>query len=264
MADRYDLAEFDDPHGGNDHSTNLDAARAERDAAAFQTFMSETTSALTALRADLATRKVADLEQSKRETEQRKAIFDRLVDPEAVATAAMTGAQDGLDNAFDSFLSDFTATLKEDADAHTVSTRAAAARLDSVLHAAAERQSQFIDHINRTEDARQSLVQRLGRIWVAGGAIIALLVLLAAALGYWQGSSVGQAQGYADAHDEVAAASWANTSGGKLARQLDLINPALFGKMQDCNGQGWDKHRVNGRKACLSGPTSEGWWREKP
>ena len=260
MADRYDLADFD----STQH--DLDAARAINDAAAFQAFMSETSAALTALRADLATRRVTDLEQAQRVAEQHRAILDRLVDPKTIALAAIGGAERGVTLTFETLVTDLTAALKVDADAHIAATREANARLNTLLHAAADRQSQAIDHINRTEQARQSLAERFNRTWIAGGALIALLVLLAGSLGYWQGSSVGQANGYADARDEVAAASWAGTQDGKRARKLDRINPGLLDKLLDCTGQGWTKHRSNGRKACYpgSGPGVEAWWREKP
>lgn len=264
MADTYDPAEFDDPDGSDAHSTDLAAARAERDAAAFHTFMTETTATLTALRADLAARKVTDLERSLQDADQRTAILARLVDPKAVASHAATGAKHGITQAFDDLVARLTATLDTAADTRNAATRGTTARLEAALATAADRQTRFLDQVTTAENARHSLAQRLAGTWVAGGAGIALLVLLAGSGGYWQGGRVGQAQGYADARNEIAAASWANTAGGKLARNLDQNNPTLFEKMVDCDGQTWDKQRVNGRKACLPGPGSEGWWREKP
>lgn len=264
MVDPYDPAEFDDLGGSDAHAPDLAAARAERDAAAFHTFMTETTATLTALRADLAARKVTDLERTNHETDQRTAILARLVDPKAVASHAAAGARHGMTQAFDDLVAKLTTALNADANARNAATRVTTARLESALTAATDRQTQFLDQVTTAENARQSLTKRLAGTWVAGGASIALLVLLAGSLGYWQGGRVGQAEGYADARDEIAAASWANTTSGKLGRQLDMMNPTLFNKMVDCDGTTWDKQRVNGRKACLPGPGSEGWWREKP
>lgn len=167
MADTYDPAEFDDPHGGDGHSTDLDAARAERDAAAFQTFMTENAAALAALRADSAARRVTDLERAKRETDQHTAILARLVDPKAVASHAASGARHGITQAFDDLVAKLTTALHTDADTRNAATRATTARLEAAL--TADRQTRFLDQITTAEKARQSLTKRLAGTWIGRG-----------------------------------------------------------------------------------------------
>src|SRR3546814_6431765 len=63
--------------------------------------------------------------------------------------------------------------------------------------------------------------RRWDRWWNGVLAGFALLVPVALGYGYHLGNGAGEASGYARARDEVAAASWANSVNGKLARQLD-------------------------------------------
>lgn len=75
---------------------------------------------------------------------------------------------------------------------------------------------------------------------LAIGAGMALIVVLVAAIsGYWVGHHAGDADGYAKAREESAAAAWGNTPNGKLAYSLaqrgsldDLVRLADSGKMQ--------------------------------
>src|SRR3546814_4650165 len=63
--------------------------------------------------------------------------------------------------------------------------------------------------------------RRWDRWWNGALAGFALLVPVALGYGYHLGNGAGEASGYARARDEVAAASWANTVNGKLARRID-------------------------------------------
>ena len=57
--------------------------------------------------------------------------------------------------------------------------------------------------------------------WVIGGVILSgLLTISAGWIGYTKGNEAGKTDGYARSKNEVAAASWANTEEGLLARQL--------------------------------------------
>src|SRR3546814_10864784 len=62
--------------------------------------------------------------------------------------------------------------------------------------------------------------RRWDRWWDGALAGFALLVPVALGYGYHLGNGAGEASGYARARDEVAAASWANTVNGKLARRI--------------------------------------------
>ena len=57
--------------------------------------------------------------------------------------------------------------------------------------------------------------------WIVAGALISgVLVIAAGWIGYIKGNEAGKAYGYAQSKNEIAAASWANTEEGRLARQL--------------------------------------------
>src|SRR3546814_15252857 len=69
--------------------------------------------------------------------------------------------------------------------------------------------------------AHEQRRRRWDRWWNGALAGFALLVPIAGGYGYYLGNGAGEAQGYARARDETAAASWANTTNGKLARRID-------------------------------------------
>src|SRR3546814_6716812 len=84
----------------------------------------------------------------------------------------------------------------------------------------------------------------------------ALLVPVALGYGYHLGNGAGEASGYARARDEVAAASWANTVNGKLARQLDQTSTSTIPLIANCSGKGWSKTKQDGQRVCYAAPTT--------
>jgi hypothetical protein len=102
--------------------------------------------------------------------------------------------------------------------------------------------------------------RRWDRWWNGALAGFALLVPVALGYGYHLGNGAGEASGYARARDEVAAASWANTVNGKLARQLDQTSTSTIPLIANCSGKGWSKTKQDGQRVCYAAPTT-GWYR---
>src|SRR3546814_19607302 len=73
--------------------------------------------------------------------------------------------------------------------------------------------------------------------------------LVALGYGYHLWNGAGEASGYARARDEVAAASWANTVNGKLARQLDQTSTSTIPLIAHCSGKGWSKTKQDGQRS---------------
>src|SRR3546814_1604427 len=71
-----------------------------------------------------------------------------------------------------------------------------------------------------------------------------LLVPIAGGYGYYLGNGAGEAQGYARARDETAAASWANTTNGKLARRIDQASEQTIPAIAACpKDHGWKREK---------------------
>jgi len=94
--------------------------------------------------------------------------------------------------------------------------------------------------------------------WAALGALAAVLV--AGGAGYWLGHSSGResglADGYRNAQDEKAAASWANTPAGRLALAMDQLGGLNL--VATCSGKGWHAETIKGRRYCFAGPAPDG------
>ena len=89
--------------------------------------------------------------------------------------------------------------------------------------------------------------------WNGALAAFALLVPVALGCGYYLGDEAGDASGYARARDEVAAASWANTPNGKLARQLDQASTMTIPDIAGCpKGNGWHSEKREGVRYCFA------------
>lgn len=74
--------------------------------------------------------------------------------------------------------------------------------------------------------------------WVVAGVVVAgLLTVFAGGTGYLVGKNAGNAMGYADAREEIAAAAWANTPEGRTAYQL--AKAGSIEKLARCNRPGW-------------------------
>ncbi len=79
-------------------------------------------------------------------------------------------------------------------------------------------------------------------IWALGALIVATLALCAAAaIGYNFGKTAGNADGYAAAKDEKAAAAWGNTTEGKLA--FRMAQTGYMTQIANCSAPGWEKEK---------------------
>src|SRR3546814_6735581 len=79
-----------------------------------------------------------------------------------------------------------------------------------------------------------------------------LLVPIAGGYGYYLGNGAGEAQGYARARDETAAASWANTTNGKLARRIDQASEQTIPAIAACpKDHGWKREKRDGAYWCF-------------
>lgn len=74
--------------------------------------------------------------------------------------------------------------------------------------------------------------------WIAFGVTMAtLLIVIVGIASHSSGLSAGRTEGYSKAMDEKAAASWANTTEGKLA--YALAQGGDIGMLFKCSGKGW-------------------------
>lgn len=112
------------------------------------------------------------------------------------------------------------------------------------------------------ENAEQERGER--RLWITATMYAAIgaasAILLGVIGGYYVGTDAGTARGYAAARDEVAAASWANTTNGRFARKLDRDGALQL--MRTCAGQNWRQTRQDGRRVCFAGDKAgtQGWY----
>lgn len=138
--------------------------------------------------------------------------------------------------------------------------------------AAAGIQQQHGDDIRKVSDTAQqveSVARRLienakeerseRRIWVVASmyaaCAAAVAILAAGTVGYFIGSDSGAREGYAAARDEQAAASWAMTSSGRFALELD--KNGVLDRMRTCDAEGFTRTKHQGRAACF---TKTGWY----
>src|SRR3546814_5251786 len=67
-----------------------------------------------------------------------------------------------------------------------------------------------------------------------------------------------RSSGYARARDEVAAASWANTVNGKLARRIDQASEQTIPAIAACpKDHGWKREKRDGAYWCFGANRSE-------
>ena len=188
----------------------------------------------------------ADAAKRGEEQEARdKLIADRLIHPDELARHAEAGARQGAREALDGTAREWMRRLEADAQGRDLSAKQDAA-----------------DRADRRAD---ELRRRRHDGW-RNGAIVGIALLIPAAYGYgrYDGTQSGEASAYARNRDEVAAASWANTPNGKLARQLDQASeqtiPAIAGCPKD---HGWHSEKANGRRWCYgfskNGKMTSGW-----
>lgn len=107
------------------------------------------------------------------------------------------------------------------------------------------------------ENAKEERTER--RLWVEAtmyaACVAAVAILVAGTVGYFIGSDSGAREGYAAARDEKAAASWAMTSSGRFALELDRAG--VLDRMRTCDTEGFIRKKRQGRAACF---TTRGWY----
>ncbi|OMJ30552.1 hypothetical protein BSZ14_18230 [Sphingomonas sp. Sph1(2015)] len=241
---KFDPAEFDMPPDPSPSAT--DRARGAADAAQAHSFFSHLDTNIQRIlagfgtlrdlvsdvRASLADAAARDAQRAEAEEARDKAIAARLIDPDALAAHSKAGARQG---AAEAFLA-AAAELKRQAEADTA---ARAALNDRFAADAADR---------RAHETRR---RQWDRWWNGALAGFALLVPIAGGYGYYLGNGAGEASGYARARDEVAAASWANTTNGKLARRIDQASEQTIPAIAACpKDHGWHSEKANGRRYC--------------
>jgi len=189
---------------------------------------------VTDVRASLADAAARDAQRAEDEEARDKAIAARLIDPAALEARAEAGGRQGAREA----LSGVARELKHQIETDTA---ARAALGDRFANDAADR---------RAHEMRR---RRQDGWWNGALAGFALLVPLSLGYGYHLGNEAGDASGYARARDEVAAASWANTPNGKLARQLDQASTMTIPDIAGCpKGNGWHSEKRQGVRYCFA------------
>jgi hypothetical protein len=244
-AGKFDPAEFDMPPDPQPSAAGR--ARGAADAAQAHSFFSHLDTNIqrilagfgtlrdlvTDVRASLADAAARDAQRAEDEEARDKAIAARLVDPAVLAARAEAGARHGAADG----LAGAGETLRRRIDADTA---AHVALNDRFAADAADR---------RAHELRR---RRWDRWWNGALAGFALLVPVALGYGYHLGNGAGEASGYARARDEVAAASWANTANGKLARQIDQASEQTIPAIATCpKDAGWRREKREGAYWCF-------------
>jgi len=184
------------------------------------------------VRASLADAAARDAQRAEAEEARDKAIAARLIDPDALARHAEAGGRQGAREALSGAAGELKRQIEADATARN-------ALIDRFANDAADR---------RAHEMRR---RRQDGWWNGALAAFALLVPVALGYGYHLGNGAGEASGYARARDEVAAASWANTPNGKLARQLDQASEQTIPAIAACpKDHGWHSEKANGHRYC--------------
>nr|WP_181717851.1 hypothetical protein [Sphingomonas sp.]QJS06597.1 hypothetical protein [Sphingomonas sp.] len=245
-AGKFDPAEFDMP--SDPPPSAAGRARGAADAAQAHSFFSHLDTNIqrvlagfgtlrdlvSDVRASLADAAARDAQRAEEEEARDKAIAARLVDPAALEARAEAGARHGAADG----LAGAAETLRRRIDADTAAHTALADRLAADV---ADRRAYEMGR------------RRRDGWWNGALAAFALLVPVALGCGYYLGDEAGDASGYARARDEVAAASWANTPNGKLARQLDQASTMTIPDIAGCpKGNGWHSEKREGVRYCFA------------
>lgn len=138
-------------------------------------------------------------------------------------------------------------------------------RLEGEQSSAARRAAQAAEDAARmAQNAAQEALQaakvqfRSSLLWTAltGLGVVLAGILGGYFIGHSSGWEQGQAEGYASARDEKAAAAWANTPSGQRALALDRIGS--LDMLARCGGQGWTTQKKQGQAVCFPFPDSHG------
>lgn len=258
LSGKFDPAEFDalpDPS-----PSPADRARGEADAAQAHSFFSHLAGdvqrilagiagfreLIADIRARLADNAARDAARTEAEEARDQAIAARLVHPDTLAHHAHAGARQGAREAIDSTVNELRRQLAADGAARELLTR-------QIANERVERQDSELRR------------RRRDSWWHGALAGLALIIPASYAYGRYGGNATGEATGYAKSRDEVAAASWANTPNGKLARAIDQASQHTIPDIATCPEEnGWHSVKQNGRYVCYgtsnTAKTISGWW----
>ena len=271
MSNDYDPSDFDDPP--EPQPTPAELARAQADAANAGRLMSNilstnrqilaSVSGLDAIAADLRAM-MADgdaraAERAEHEAARDQRITDRLIDPEQLAGSAANGARAGmvevLTKPVTALMAKITAEAeKRDALAHQLETSHA----EHLAHLKVERTERLAEEARgratwQAEEARRRKHDRYRNIAIWCSALVAIGGF---AGGYELGHAAGDDVGYARASDEVAAANWANTDNGKIARAIDRVSQDTLPAIANCSkDRGWKREKRQGVRYCFGANT---------
>ena len=245
MSDEFDLSDFDGPP---DRPTAAKQTRAEADAANAGRLLSHIRADVRQLagavanfeavgadlRAMLAEASARDADRAEHETARDERLAKRLIDPDQLAARAESGASNGVRNAIGTTANDLHRRIAADATAR----------------------EKLLDQFKADQADRQAHeARRYRHDTLRNGAILAIALLIPVAFGYGYrlGDNAGIASGYASARDEVAAASWANTPNGKLAREIDQASADTIPDIAACpKGNGWHSEKRKGQRYCFA------------
>lgn len=244
-AGKFDPAEFDMPPDPPPSAAGR--ARGAADAAQAHSFFSHLDTniqrilagfgtlrdLISDVRAYLADAAARDVQRAEDEEARDKAIAARLVDPAVLAARAEAGARHGAADG----LAGAGEALRRRIDA----TEAAQADIINRLTADTADRRAYELHRRRWDNWRNGLI-----------AFLALLVPLSVGYGYYLGNGAGGAEAYARARDEKDAASWANTTNGKLARRIDQASEQTIPAIAACpKDHGWKREKREGVYWCF-------------
>jgi len=225
--------------------STADRARSEADAAQAHSFFSHLSGDVQRIlggiagfrelgadiRARLAEAAARDAERAAAEAKRDKQIADRLIDPDQLARYAEAGGRQGAREALASTTSELARQIAADA---------------------ADRKADQADR--RGHEARRQKHDTIRNGVTLG---IALLIPTAFGLGIYIGNGTGDDAGYARARDEVAAASWANTDNGKIARAIDRVSQDTLPAIANCpKDRGWSREKRQGVRYCFGANTN--------
>lgn len=197
------------------------------------------------LRARLAETTARDAARAEQEALRDQRITARLIDPAKLAHYAQVGARHGAQAALEQSAASLRGQIEADSGARK-------ALLDQLKLDQADR---------RAYEARRQRHDHIRNIAIG---VFGLLLPALFGYGYHLGDNAGAASAYARARDEVAAADWANTPNGKLARRIDRISEQTIPQVANCSGENWRKTKHNGRLVCYGYDGTEpgaGWMR---
>ena len=245
-GDKFDPAEFDMPPAAPPPTT-ADRMRGTADFAQFfklvsalETGMQRILSNFGMFRDVLADSRASSAEaaavvakHAEEQAARDKIITERLIDPEQLGAYAAAGAKIGVKEA----IGDTVARLERRIDA------------DMAAHELLSKQMAAEQAERRAYDTRRHLHDRLRNAAILG---LALLVPVSFGLGGYFDHQPAEAEGYARARDEVAAASWANTDNGKLARKIDQASQDTLPAIANCpTDHGWERQKRQGVRYCF-------------